>query len=1193
MKKDKLYTVTKGNKTPISKGINKKNLFALGGEGNINFGTSGASIPLGNITNPSIKIPSKLNVSGLIPPSTPNVFGVGTLGGSLLGAAGTAVNQGALKLIGGDYETGGVGEGIASVGNTIGGIVSNFNPLVGSIVQGATGVIGGGVNRLFGIATNEENLAKANNTISTGKNFRSAAATNEGLVNAPSFASVGRVYKGGLLRKGDGNRKDTAIHNDINDAIAFVDRSLENNRVNIASDNINNQLAVYSAFGGPLDRISDDMGAIEYGFMSDYLANKKKQVENQNKTPGISPMPFNAFGKGGCLCNKFGEGGIEIKHPGRLTRLKERTGKTEAELWAEGRPEVKKMITFARNSRKWSKAMGGQLHKDGVTIPDNVFCKGGKLFPYGGGMFYGSGAGGSWDDTTDTYPEVTNFNEAFDKAVAEGLPEFLFQGRRYNTQKENNPVREYNNRWVGQGRKANVKNPSKAYDRQAGPLGGPLAAIPMVTDTYIGSPERPPMLDFNPFAMERGKMLPYSWSRTVDRPKNVRALGGDIQTNGTDFTSGLSHINEGSTHELNPNEGVQVGVDAEGTPNLVEEGETIYNDYVYSNRIELDDEAKEAFHVGKKKEITYADMSKNLEKEISERPNDPISKAAFEKQMQDLADHQERQKQEMEAERAQQAFDALTPEEQVDVMNYAQQREQAKEAAMQEQAMAQEAMAQQQMTMQQPMQEVPQEPMPQEQMAVPTEGNITAEGGQLNKKNLFPWGGLENLFNIDPRYQPSNTVGFIPYDRALTEEEVLKREQDPTFRAWTDYVNNNWLADDVMSYLRALDAAAGGNHLFDKDGNLTKDAKDYFNRARTQNHKWGYYHLTPNYTDDIQQPNRVTSEILNNQPSGRIFHRVEGADDYLPNDSSGWNNVGSEIRREVTPDGDTIIWHAQGNPENTDSMTLTEGQLQQAGNNVDGINGWEVEPNYRNENLRYAGILGPIAGLGLMVAGVGKPDRGAFDAVLNAYDGSGLALADYRPLGNYMTYRPMDMWAEQNRMNANARATDRALSNTSSPSRAAGLLANAYNNQVASGQLYRQGLEYNNNLNEKVQTFNRQTDQYNADAYNRVALANADAINRDRQYRAQLAMGIEGQKAAMDQGWYNSLYGNVGGIFKGLADVGRENAQHNMIAEMAANGLFGPMSPNTKVGRKGKYLTFTPTYVAKKGGKLNRKKGGK
>ena len=50
-----------------------------------------------------------------------------------------------------------------------------------------------------------------------------------------------------------------------------------------------------------------------------------------------------------------GKSGIHIKpeNRGKLTRLKKRTGKSEAELWKEGDPAVRKMITFARNSRKW------------------------------------------------------------------------------------------------------------------------------------------------------------------------------------------------------------------------------------------------------------------------------------------------------------------------------------------------------------------------------------------------------------------------------------------------------------------------------------------------------------------------------------------------------------------------------------------------------------------------------------------------------------------------------------------------------------------------------------------------------------------------------------------------------------------------------------------------------------------------
>ena len=56
-------------------------------------------------------------------------------------------------------------------------------------------------------------------------------------------------------------------------------------------------------------------------------------------------------------------GSIDIKHPGRLTELKERTGKTEAELWATGNPDYRKMITFARNARKWKHDNGGHLHQ--------------------------------------------------------------------------------------------------------------------------------------------------------------------------------------------------------------------------------------------------------------------------------------------------------------------------------------------------------------------------------------------------------------------------------------------------------------------------------------------------------------------------------------------------------------------------------------------------------------------------------------------------------------------------------------------------------------------------------------------------------------------------------------------------------------------------------------------------------------
>ena len=117
-------------------------------------------------------------------------------------------------------------------------------------------------------------------------------------------------------------------------------------------------------------------------------------------------------------------------------------------------------------------------------------------------------------------------------------------------------------------------------------------------------------------------------------------FGGNMGTNSSDFPTGLTHIDAGGSHEINPNEGVQVGVDQEGTPNLVEEGETIFNDYVFSNRIEVPQEAQKRLGV-KGKHLTFAEAAKQLEKEIKERANDPISKAGFKAAMEDLEEEQE------------------------------------------------------------------------------------------------------------------------------------------------------------------------------------------------------------------------------------------------------------------------------------------------------------------------------------------------------------------------------------------------------------------------------------------------------------------------------------------------------------------------------------------------------------------------
>lgn len=121
-------------------------------------------------------------------------------------------------------------------------------------------------------------------------------------------------------------------------------------------------------------------------------------------------------------------------------------------------------------------------------------------------------------------------------------------------------------------------------------------------------------------------------------PNNKKAFGGWSNTHGGDFSNGVTQINSGGLHSTNPFEGVQMGVDSQGIPNLVEEGEVVYNDYVFSNRMKVPKDVKKRL---KTKGDTFAEAAKELSKESEERPNDPISKNGLDAFMSALSESQE------------------------------------------------------------------------------------------------------------------------------------------------------------------------------------------------------------------------------------------------------------------------------------------------------------------------------------------------------------------------------------------------------------------------------------------------------------------------------------------------------------------------------------------------------------------------
>ena len=143
---------------------------------------------------------------------------------------------------------------------------------------------------------------------------------------------------------------------------------------------------------------------------------------------------------------------------------------------------------------------------------------------------------------------------------------------------------------------------------------------------------------------------------------NIAAEGGYVPTR--DFTNGMTFFSEGGSHEENPYQGIQQGIAPDGKPNLVEEGEWKYKDYIYSKRLKVPKKDYELLGLKDGKDYTYADAAEAIQKESEERPNDPISIRNLDVMMGRLQNSQETFKQKRDAMKMKREFEKLSPEEQ-------------------------------------------------------------------------------------------------------------------------------------------------------------------------------------------------------------------------------------------------------------------------------------------------------------------------------------------------------------------------------------------------------------------------------------------------------------------------------------------------------------------------------------------------
>lgn len=783
-------------------------------------------------------------------------------------------------------------------------------------------------------------------------------------------------------------------------------------------------------------------------------------------------------------------------------------------------------------------------------------------------------------------------------------------------------------------------------------FGGPLGGLPSLG---TGAIDYDFMSDYltlkNKSAEAKNKIPTNVFGNLSVNPLSTFALGGDIQTNGSDWSNGLMHIDAGGSHESSPYDGVQLGTDSQGKPNLVEEGETIFDDYVFSKRIKADAQTKKKFHVSKNTNISYADLSKKLEKESAERPNDAISQAGLEKQMHDLADEQERQKSETQAKEAQEVFASLPPDQQRAIMQQiAMEEQQAQQQQMEQPTEEASQQGEQQSVNEQMMQQPVEQPTAEEPQMNACGGKINRfdNGGDMQRKiyNLLKtptdrefnkWAEDHKIGKIDDWENILKNESFVEAlgkDNPMLKDALSRGYDFGTYvpkandKLTFDFTHGGWGKEDYDAWDGSTDAAwqeAVKKGLVKKGMNSEEIGKalsqtDAYKRGSDwlkgdENNRLTYLQQILNsqdapqaardyaakyvdangwlkdakrdYQTIFEDPNgtgvrnthpgtywKTPNEILRGKQGGNFVVNDDGTVDEIRGDvPEDWNGAGSYKWQDADND---YTYNYYKRP--TEAVVTPDKAKEE-------VKEEEYEPIHKNEKLRYAGLFGPLVGLGMQAMGIGKPDYSRMDAAVEAASGAP-ALAGYKPIGNYLQYKPMDIWYEQNRMNANSRATDRAILNNASPigTKMAGLLANGYNSQIASGDLYRKALEYNDAKKQKVAEFNRGTDMYNADAFAKTSATNAEIANRNRQFRAQMQMDAARQRMASDAAWNQGIYGNVNSFFQGLGALGKENAQHNMIADMAADGIFGVMTPKSNTGRR-------VVRKASKGGKINRKRG--
>lgn len=679
--------------------------------------------------------------------------------------------------------------------------------------------------------------------------------------------------------------------------------------------------------------------------------------------------------------------------------------------------------------------------------------------------------------------------------------------------------------------------------------------------------------------------------------------------------SQVSEINNGGTHEQNKYEGVPLGVDDKGIPNLVEEGEVIWRgagnrligkhlfadggsveqeqDYVFSNRLKPSQTLLNEVNIAvkqpnkkKKDQKSYADIAKDIYKEQKERPNDPITNNTINANLGKLKDAQEVDRAKEEAKQARKAMANGMAGMMGNGMNPAPEVNQ----------------------MQDPNMQMQQEQSP-EQMQQPQDLSMYNRSGNEMMGQQMAFGGEVNKFDGGGKFNPFNWFRK-KNNQTQTNDYYIDPNQNPyANRGFGNIVNGD--TPMVDNSMMGVDGSILNNGTFIKPVTDSPSAINYSEQPQNQ---FGAVHNAGSYGKTFLEAapnafgNNITGNLYFNPYTGEFsntsFRNSSTSMAIANNGQQVANNgdvaVANNANTGVNPQ---VVSNSNSNSSYTKTYSSEQEPVQVAGGmdyNTNAETDNKTNLNYKNVNgvplpenkggnqetrkvspttgidfrptptwFRYVPVFGGMLSVARDMAGKDDPDESLVnEALANAKRGNYMPVSPSH-IGDYLQYNPFDINYATNKLNAQSAATRRAMLNASNGNRAtaaANMLAADYNAQVGLGEMQKQAYDYNLGQRKTVGEFNKDTNKFNATQDLEAQRANQQALASLKNYQMQSNLDAARLKYQMDMDNLSRKHANLTSFLNNVGEVGRDNLNYNMA--MSNPSLYYGMDRNGNVGYK-------------------------